>query len=226
MMSGVVKTLGTTMATAAPAATRVARPGWRDPRLWVGVVIVAACVVAGARILGSADNTVAVWAIAGDHAAGTPLDDDDLVPKQVRFADSQDLDGYFGIDADLPPHPVFAHAVSDGELLPRQAVGSTDAPGLMEVPLSVDPGQVPPSVGEGSIVDVYVAGSPRGSLAQELDRPVIKAARVAAYLSATDSLGGSGQAQLTVAVAERGARTYFAVLAAVDSPVVTIVKEP
>ena len=35
-----------------------------DPRLWVGVAIVAVCVVAGARLLAAADDTVAVWAVA------------------------------------------------------------------------------------------------------------------------------------------------------------------
>ena len=38
------------------------RPAWRDPRLWIGVVLVAASVVAGARLLAAADDTVQVWA--------------------------------------------------------------------------------------------------------------------------------------------------------------------
>ena len=42
-------------------ATRVRRPGWRDPRLAVGLVLVAAATVAGARLLATSDDTVAVW---------------------------------------------------------------------------------------------------------------------------------------------------------------------
>ena len=38
-----------------PAATRPTTPGWRDPRLWIGVVLVTGSVVAGARILSGAD---------------------------------------------------------------------------------------------------------------------------------------------------------------------------
>ena len=44
----------------APPVSRAQSPGWRDPRVVVGVVIVAVCVLLGARVLGSADDTVAV----------------------------------------------------------------------------------------------------------------------------------------------------------------------
>jgi hypothetical protein len=188
------------------------------------VVIVAACVVVGARILGSADDTVTVWALSGDRAAGAALDPDDLVAKQVRFADASDLAGYFRTDEDLPASAVLVRAVGSGELLPRAAVGSKDDAGLQQVPLSVDPGQVPASVAEGSVVDVYLSGSPSADLTHDLDRPVISDADVVAYVSAADSLAGSGQAQLTVAVKPSEVRSYFSVLTRLDSPVVTIVR--
>ena len=52
-----------------PASTRAAAggprhpPGWRDPRLWIGVAIVAVSVVVGSRLLAAADDSVAVWAL-------------------------------------------------------------------------------------------------------------------------------------------------------------------
>src|SRR4051812_4756282 len=45
---------------ASPAATRASRSRWRDPRLVVGVAVVAVCGLLGARFLGGADDTVAV----------------------------------------------------------------------------------------------------------------------------------------------------------------------
>lgn len=227
----VVKTLGTTASAAAPpaaapAAVRVARPGWRDPRLWLGVVIVAACVVAGARILGSADDTVSVWAVSGQHPAGATLARSDLVAEKVDFPDAGDLDRYFLTDASLPDDAVYVRPVGDGELLPRSALGSADDDGRLQVPLSVDPGQVPPSVGEGSVVDVWVSGSPTGDLPGDLSKPVIKRADVVSYVPASESLAASGQAQLTVAVKEAQVQAYFATVAKLDSPVVSIVRRP
>src|SRR5687768_11311810 len=54
----------------APQAVRATRPGWRDPRLWVGILIVAVSVVAGARLLAAADDTVTVWTAVRDMGAG------------------------------------------------------------------------------------------------------------------------------------------------------------
>lgn len=222
----VVKTLGTTTSPdAAPPAVRVARPGWRDPRLWLGVVIVAACVVAGARILGSSDDTVSVWAVSGDHAAGATLDPSDLVEKKVRFADAAELDDYYSADADLPDHAVFVRAVGAGELLPRAAVGSEDGSDLMQVPLTVDPGGVPPGVRSGSVVNVFVSGQPNGGQqAPDPGKPVLSHADVVAFVSSADTLDSSGQAQLTVAVKEDDVRAYFSAVAALDSPVITVVR--
>ena len=94
-------------------------PGWRDPRLWVGVAIVAACVVAGARLLAAADDTVAVWAVSSDLGPGDQVTADDLVSERVRFADDADLDRYFTVDDELP---------ADLELDPRRGGGRTPAP--------------------------------------------------------------------------------------------------
>ncbi|MBW6551905.1 hypothetical protein MMA91_24640, partial [Salmonella enterica] len=55
---------------APPPAVRASTPGWRDPRLWVGVAIVAVSVVGGARLLASADDTVAVYGVVTDMGAG------------------------------------------------------------------------------------------------------------------------------------------------------------
>ena len=50
------------------------RPGWRDPRLWVGVVLVTGSVVAGARLLAAADDMAPVWAASSRPAARPDAD--------------------------------------------------------------------------------------------------------------------------------------------------------
>jgi hypothetical protein len=149
-------------APAAPAslpgtpATRVTRPGWRDPRLWIGVVIIAVSVLAGARLLGAGDDSVQVWAVAHDEAAGVSLGPDDLVAHRVRFDDGGAGAYFLATDA-LPADMTLDRPVTAGELLPRAAVGPRAR--LAQLPLSVDPAAVPPSVGPGSTVDVYVEAS-------------------------------------------------------------------
>ena len=102
MMTPVSRNLGSSGAPHAAQAVRVTRPGWRDPRLWVGVLIVAVSVVAGARVLASADDTVSVWAAARDMGAGDTITADDLVVRRVRFGETTGLERYFGAASDLP----------------------------------------------------------------------------------------------------------------------------
>ena len=57
-----------------PPPTRHRRPGWRDPRILVGLVIVAASVLVGVKVLAAADDSVGVWAVRKDLPAGTRVD--------------------------------------------------------------------------------------------------------------------------------------------------------
>lgn len=205
----------------APAAVRAARPGWRDPRLWVGVAIVAICVVVGARLLASADDTVEVWAVAADEPAGATLASGDLVAHRVRFADAADLAGYFRVGDELPDHASLIRGVGAGELLPRGAVGASGDAGLLQLPLAVDPAAVPAGTGPGSTVDVYVVGRDARRAADP--SPVLSGASVVAVVP-----GGAldGSTELTLGVPAQAVAAYFARLAALADPVVTLVGRP
>lgn len=210
-----------------PTAARATRPGWRDPRLWVGVAIVAASVVAGARLLAAADDTVPVWAAAADMVAGDRVTASDLVVARVRFADDDALDGYFSVDDSLPADMQLTSAVTAGELLPRSAIGSATRSGLVELPIAVDPDQVPPSVDAGAVVDVYVVGAPTAPRAQKeagADGPVLSEVTVVDAPAVAESFGTTGKRQLVLAVPEADATRFFTVLAAYDAPVLTVVR--
>ncbi len=212
----------------ATPAQRVRRPGWRDPRLWIGVVLVAGSVVAGARLLAAADDTVRVWAAASDLGAGDRLTEDDLVPARVRFADDGTLAGYFTVDDELPADLQLLHGLAAGDLVPRAAVGSAAETGLVEVPIAVDPEQVPPSVEAGAVVDVYVVAAPDPDGDPESpppsDGPALTGVAVVDAPPLAESFGTSGRRQLVLAVAEADAAPFFALLGRYDTAVLTVVR--
>lgn len=202
-----------------PPATRAARPGWRDPRLWVGVLIVAVSVVAGARLLAAADDTVTVWAVAADAGPGARLDPDDLEPTRVRFADEGDLAGYFSVDDELPGELILIRGVGAGELLPRAALGSVDTTAdTVELPVAVETEQVPPAVQAGSVVSIYLVGSREAGPLLE-DATVVDAPPLESTFGTT-----TGRRQLVVAVPADDAATFLAALGRVDQPVLTVVR--
>ncbi|WP_051217831.1 hypothetical protein [Nocardioides insulae] len=208
----------------APVAKRPRRPGWRDPRLWIGVAIVAVSVVVGSRLFASVDDTVGVWAVSSDVAAGAELGSEDLVVQQVRFADPGQVDRYFSAQAPVPGDLRVRHSVSAGELLPRSAVTQSSDTGLVEVPVAAEPEQVPSSVGPGSVVDVYLADPQSG---RDLPRggagPVLSEAGVVEAPAMADSFGTSGRRQVVLAVPEQDAERYFAAMATMQAPSLTIV---
>jgi Flp pilus assembly protein CpaB len=127
----------------------------------VGVALVCISVLVGARVLASADDTVAVLAANRSLVAGQRLTPGDLTEVRLRFGSDEDADRYLAADEEVPDGVVLLRPVGPGELVPRAALG-TDQGGLVELPLSLDPGRVPASVHAGSVVDVWVTGDGDG----------------------------------------------------------------
>ncbi|QIK65596.1 flagellar biosynthesis protein FlgA [Nocardioides sp. HDW12B] len=155
-------------AVGSPTARRAARPGWRDPRFAVGLVLVALSVVVGVRVVDGRDDTTPVLAAARPLAAGEELAPDDVTVVEVRFTSEDDADRYLPADGSVTSggsEPVvLTRGVGAGELLPRTAT-STDVVADVQVPLAVPLGRVPSTVQVGSVVDVWATSDPADALA-------------------------------------------------------------
>jgi hypothetical protein len=215
-----------------PPALRGHRPGWRDPRLWLGVVLVAGSVVVGTRVLAAADDTVQVWTAADDLGAGERVTADDLVARRVRFGDAGALERYFTVADQLPSDLELTRSIGEGELLPRGAVGTPEESGLVELPVAVDPELVPPQVSAGDVVDIYVVApitaetaAPQGEEPQPPQSgAALTAATVVEAPEPGSSFGTSGKRQLVLAVPEADVPEFFALLARYDAPSLTVVR--
>lgn len=205
-----------------PPATRARAPGWRDPRMWVGIVLVAVSVVAGARLVGGSDDSVQVWALARDVPAGQELSADDLVAARVSFARPGQVDSYLRVDRTLPAQLHLVRPLAAGELVPAAAFGEPDLAGLAEVSLSLDAAQVPTGVEAGSLLDVWVIGEPeRGrSRAEE----VLTDVRVLAAPRPQESFGSvSGSRQLVIGVDPEQSEALAVVLGATGDDTIRVV---
>jgi hypothetical protein len=124
-------------------------------------------VLVGARVVGAADATVPVWAVAGDLAAGTELTADDLVAVEVRLDTA--ADAYLSTST-RPEGRTLARAVRSGELLPRSALEEPEE--LVQVALPVQAGFVPPGLARGQLVDVYAVADPAAGAVAAADGSV------------------------------------------------------
>lgn len=196
----------------APAAQRLRRPSWRDPRLLVGVLLVLASVVVGSRVVASADDTVPVLAASAAIVPGDRVDADDLAVVDVR------LDGtaghYVTAEEGVPEGAVALRAVGPGELVPRAALG--DAAELERRPVGVPlAGPAPDGLVRGALVDVWVS-EPDPERAGAFTEPeqLASAAQVAEVTSGGGALGAGGATTVQVLLAEEELRRALRALAA------------
>ncbi len=230
MMSPVSRNLGNPGAQAPPVAVRATTPGWRDPRLWIGIAIVAVSVVAGARLLASVDDTVAVWVTVDDMGAGDLVSEADLAIRRVRFADDADLGRYFRAEDELPADLQLSRGVGAGELLPRAAVGAAADADRLQVSIEVPPGRVPPSVDSGVVVDVFVldngADEP-GRRGHHDSGPALAEVTVVDAPEPDPSFGTTaGLRQIVLAVPEEDVTDFHALLDSIQDPVISVVRRP
>ncbi|MCW2818234.1 MAG: hypothetical protein JWR42_1021 [Marmoricola sp.] len=183
-----------------PTATRARRPGWRNPRLLLGLVLVAGSVVLGARLLAAADDTVGVWAVARDLPAGATVGEADLERRQVRFPDSATADAYLSSSDPVPSGSTLNRPVSQGELLPRSTFARATGTDLVEVPVSVAEDDLPATVRQGSVVDVWVTPEVTTGTGGVRATRVLTDVTVVAVPRATDSLAPRATRQVIVGV--------------------------
>lgn len=182
-----------------PDAQRARRPGWRDPRILVGIAVVAGSVLLGAQVMATADDTIEVWSVRGDLPAGSLLDRSALELQRVHFASEGASDHYFTV-ADPPAETAtLDRPVAAGELLPRSAVRTTSGPELVEVPLSLAPDDLPATVQEGSVVDVWVTAR-SGARTTDRARLVLDDVVVVDLPRRSGSLAPQGTRQVIVGV--------------------------
>ena len=204
-----------------PRASRLRAPSWLDRRLVLGLLLVLTSVVVGARVLSGADTSVPVYAATRDLAAGTALVDGDLRVARVRLFGSGDR--YVSADGPKPAGYVLLRPVGADELLPRLAVtGEAAATPVRLVTLPVRRHHLPPGLGHGDLVDVYLSPGTKAAPAT----PALVLARVT-----VDSVSDRGGSRLaagdeTGVVLRVPLSSVAAVVAAGQSGAIDLVRVP
>lgn len=126
---------------------------WYDPRLAIGLGLIAASVAGVLGLVSTADSTVQVLAARDSLAPGDRIDSGDLVRTSVRLAD---VDLYLVPDEIPAEGLVVTRAVDAGELVPASAVGATAGVGLASVVVTIN-GQLPAAIAPGATADLWAS---------------------------------------------------------------------
>jgi hypothetical protein len=143
---------------------------------------------------------------------------------RIRFADSDQATHYLTEPLSDEDGRAFLRGVEAGELVPVSALGDPSATDRVQLPIAVDPNQVPPSVGAGDLVDVYILRP--GSSPANAATPALEAASVVSAPDPADRVVASGERQLVLAVPGRAAREFLAAFGSDDQAALTVVRRP
>lgn len=194
----------------APAA-RLRRPGWRDPRLVVGVLLVACSVALGIWVVQAGRTTVGVYATTRAVVPGEVLAASDLTIVQATVPGS---DAYLLETAPLPVDAVLVRAVGAGELVPVSALGQG---GDVTVrPVAVPAGDALSSAVEvGGSVDLWFVPAAQPSTQSAAPPRLLAEALVVAEVSgASGGLGPGASRAVHVLVPTAALPDVLAALAA------------
>lgn len=131
-------------------ALRLRPPGWRDPRLLTGIVLVAISVALGSWLVAAAGRTVPVFVADGALTPGDVVTRDSLRVVDARLRGSADK--YLRADQELPSGLVAQRVVADGELVARSGLGDGSSMRSVALPVS---GGVPERVRPGVLGELW-----------------------------------------------------------------------
>lgn len=145
-------------------AQRMARPSWRDPRLGVGVVLVAASVALGTWAVQSAGATETVW------SASRTLTPGDSLAGNVVAVDVNPAIADLYLSGATDPTGVVDRTVIQGELVPTSAVVEEGEVGLRALVVPAG-SRLPADVVPGAVVDLWL--TPQGRTGEAPGAPVL-----------------------------------------------------
>lgn len=135
-------------------APRLRPPGWKDPRLIIGFIVVALSVAGVVALVQSADSRQGYWAASVDVVPGATVHPDDFHIVQASMSESGEQ--YWLATRDLPAEFYISSTILQGEFLPQRQVVEADPAGRQQAGVRVSE-DMPTSVKTGSRVDVWVA---------------------------------------------------------------------
>lgn len=186
-------------------------------------MLVLGATVLGARLVAASDDTVEYWSVRDEVAPGDRVERSDLRPTRIKLSGAA-AQNYVRADEEFAA-PLddlrWAHGVSAGSLVVKNALVPAASVGRGELPLNVTQGAAPADLARGDTVDVWVGPGP-GDPSTDRARQVLDAVRVV-------QAGGSGSADLgaaaqTILVDVDESRVDPTVVAAVASGHVTLVR--
>jgi len=178
-------------------AVRVQRPSWANVRTALGLLLFCGALLAGQRLIVSAQDTAEVWVAARDLPAGTVVSAEDLRAEDVRLPD--DLAGRYLTASTVVEGRSLSHPVLAGEMLAGSWLLEATQDGGRTISISFEgSAQAVSGIGIGDHVDLIATFDP-GDVASKTV-PVVRGAEVVEVIKTQGLVEGSDVVGIAIAV--------------------------
>lgn len=181
------------------SGNRFRKPSWREPRLLIGLGLVAAAVAGTVATVALTNSTQSYVVAAHDLEVGTRVTAEDLRTVNVR------LDGaerQYVPDAEhLSEGAVIVDRVSGGQLVPIQSVGTTEDLDRRPIGIPLN-APLPNNTGAGDTVDVWVSDRENNGRGWSEPRQILRNVELSSVDQSAQSFGATQQVSVNVLVHE------------------------
>lgn len=186
-------------AIGSPASGRFRRPGWREPRLLIGLGLVAAAVAGTTATMALTSSTEQYRVAAHDLDVGSKVTAQDFRTVEVRLDGTEG--SYLSASTELTEGAVIVDRVATGHLVPTDSLGDAQDLGRrpMGIPLTT---ALPGGTGAGDSVDLWVSQRQSSGRGWSEPEQILTGAELASVDQATGTLGAGQQMTAQVLVEE------------------------
>lgn len=178
-----------TEASPSGPARRLRQPGWKDPRLLVGILLVVASVAGVLTLVTTQDKTVPMYVARQDISLGQKIEESALRTVDVRLDAVQQR--YLSAEQ-KPAKDLHANSlIRKGELLPISAIGGRDPQGRKPVSVQLTEG-LPVAVTVGARVDLWAAERGASSTTYGDPKRLLQSVEVSSLRAVDTGFGGAG----------------------------------
>lgn len=178
---------------------RLQKPGWKDPKLLLGLLLILASIVAVVGIVKVTNQTEEFFVAKHEVAVGDIVTAEDFAVKKVRLGEANHL--YLSADAQIPEHAVSHQHMLSGQLIETNALNEQKKDGRREVTVTLD-STVASTLKSGDLVDVWVSHKEDNGTKYSEPKSVMNGAEINKISTEESMIGSTGKSAVQLLVSE------------------------
>ncbi|WP_346844402.1 flagella basal body P-ring formation protein FlgA [uncultured Rothia sp.] len=180
-------------------AERMHKPGWKDPKLLMGLLLIVISLVAVVGVINATNKTQTYYVANRDISVGDSVEPSDLKVVEVRLGEADGL--YLAASEELNQSIHAKQHIQKGELISANALQEPDEQGRCQVAIVLD-STVASSFSAGDYADIWVSHQEENGTSYSAPIQVIQAAEISQINTEDSMIGSTGKTAVQILVTD------------------------